>query len=182
VVVHDVSDKEALELAIIENVQRSDLNPIEEARGYQQLIDDYSYSPSTLASAIGKSRPHVANTLSLLKLPPSVQAYLRDGKLTAGHARALVTAEDPEALAKRIVEAGMSVREAEALRPRRSSKGKPGRSSVHKDADTRAIEKALSDRLGLTVSIDHGAKGGEVRIAYTTLEQLDDICRRLQGG
>ncbi len=182
VVVHDVSDKEALELAIIENVQRSDLNPIEEARGYQQLIDDYSYSPSTLASSIGKSRPHVANTLSLLKLPPSVQAYLRDGKLTAGHARALVTAEDPEALAKRIVEAGMSVREAEALRPRRSGKGKSSRSSVHKDADTRAIEKALSDRLGLTVSIDHRANGGEVRIAYTTLEQLDDICRRLQGG
>jgi ParB family chromosome partitioning protein len=182
VVVHDVSDKEALELAIIENVQRSDLNPLEEARGYQQLIDDYSYSPATLAGAIGKSRPHVANTLNLLKLPPSVQAYLRDGKLTAGHARALVTAEDPEALAKRIVEAGMSVREAEALRPRRSGKGKSNRSSVQKDADTRAIEKALSDRLGLTVSIEHRANGGEVRIAYTTLEQLDDICRRLQGG
>jgi ParB family chromosome partitioning protein len=182
VVVHEVSDKEALELAIIENVQRSDLNPLEEARGYQQLIDDYSYSPSTLAGAIGKSRPHVANMLSLLKLPPSVQAYLRDGKLTAGHARALVTAEDPEALAKRIVEAGMSVREAEALRPRRSAKGKSSRSSVHKDADTRAIEKALSDRLGLTVSIEHRSNGGEVRIAYTTLEQLDDICRRLQGG
>jgi ParB family chromosome partitioning protein len=182
VIVHEASDKEALELAIIENVQRSDLNALEEARGYQQLIDDYGYSPSTLANGIGKSRPHVANTLSLLKLPPAVQAYLRDGKLTAGHARALVNVDDPEAVAKRIIEAGMTVRDAEALRRTRSGKGKTSRPSAHKDADTRAIEKALSDRLGLTVTIEHRSNGGEVRVAYKTLEQLDDVCRRLQGS
>jgi ParB family chromosome partitioning protein len=180
IVVHEASDKEALELAIIENVQRADLNPIEEARGYQQLIDEHSYSPTTLANVIGKSRPHVANTLSLLKLPPVVQAYLREGKLTAGHARALVNVDDPEAVAKRIVEAGMTVRDAEALRRTKGGKGKARRPNVHKDADTRAIEKALSDHLGLSVVIDHRGNGGEVRIAYKTLEQLDDVCRRLQ--
>jgi ParB family chromosome partitioning protein len=180
IVVHEASDKEALELAIIENVQRADLNPLEEARGYQQLIDEHSYSPTTLASVIGKSRPHVANTLRLLKLPPRVQAYLREGKLTAGHARALINVEDPEAVAKRIVEAGLTVRDAEALR-QKTGKAKKGSSKSHKDADTRAIEKALSDHLGLTVTIDHRGNGGQIRVAYKTLEQLDDVCRRLQS-
>ncbi len=115
VVVHDVSDREALELAIIENVQRADLNALEEAIGYQQLIDEYGYSQGELAEVIGKSRPHIANTLRLLKLPEAVQAYVRSGQLTAGHARALVTLDDPEAAARRIVEAGMSVRDAEAI-------------------------------------------------------------------
>lgn len=182
VVVHDVSDKEALELAIIENVQRSDLNPLEEAHGYQQLIDEHDYSAAALANVIGKSRPHVANTLSLLKLPAAVQAYLREGKLTAGHARALVNVDDPEAAAKRIVEGGLTVREAETLRRAHRSKGAGGSVERHKDADTRAIEKALSDHLGFSVRIDHRSNGGEVRIAYKTLEQLDDICRRLQGS
>jgi len=182
VVVHEASDKEALELAIIENVQRADLNPIEEAQGYQQLIDEHSYSAATLAGVIGKSRPHVANTLSLLKLPASVQTYLREGKLTAGHARALVSVDDPEAAARQIIEAGMTVRQAESLRQTGKGGRKAGGDAVHKDADTRAIEKALSDRLGLNVVIDHRSNGGEVRIAYKTLEQLDDVCRRLQGA
>jgi ParB family chromosome partitioning protein len=181
VVVLEVSDKEALELAIIENVQRADLNPIEEGLGYQRLIAEFAYSQGDLANVIGKSRPHVANTLSLLKLPEAVQSYLREGKLTAGHGRALINAEDPLAMAQRIVGAGLSVREAEALRQHSGgAKSKAPRAPRDKDADTRAIEKSLSDRLGLTVTIDHGANGGEVKITYKTLEQLDDICRRLQ--
>ena len=182
VVVREASDKEALELAIIENVQRADLNALEEARGYQQLVDEYDYDAAALANVIGKSRSHVANTLSLLKLPPVVQAYLREGKLTAGHARALVNTDDPESSAKRIVESGMTVREAETLRRTQGGKGKPGSSKSHKDADTIALEKSLSDHLGLTVSIDHQANGGKVHIAYKTLEQLDAISRRLRGG
>jgi ParB family chromosome partitioning protein len=182
VVLHEASDKEALELAIIENVQRHDLSPIEEAHGYQRLITEFSYSQGDLAKVIGKSRPHVANTLSLLKLPESLHGYLRDGRLTAGHARTLINADDPVAMAKRIVEGGLSVRDAEALRQEKNGKtsAKAPKPPKHKDADTRAIEKSLSDRLGLAVTIDHGARGGTVTIAYTTLEQLDEVCRRLQ--
>jgi ParB family chromosome partitioning protein len=179
VVVREVSDKEALELAIIENVQRSDLNPVEEAHGYQQLIDEHGYTAGELAGVIGKSRPHVANTLSLLKLPESVQAYLSEGKLTAGHGRALINVDDPAAVARQIVEGGMSVREAEALRQTRSAK--PKRPPVEKDADTRAIEKELSDKLGLKITVNHkpDSETGEVRIAYKTLEQFDEVRRRL---
>jgi ParB family chromosome partitioning protein len=180
VVVHEVSDKEALELAIIENVQRTDLHPLEEAHGYRQLIDDHGYSAAELAGAIGKSRPHVANTLSLLKLPDVVQAYLAEGKLTAGHGRALIHVDDPETVARRIVEEGLSVREAESLRQARTAGRK--RPQPGKDADTRALEKAMSDHLGLTVIVNHrpGSESGEVRIAYKTLDQLDDIARRLR--
>lgn len=180
VVIHEVSDKEALELAIVENVQRSDLNPLEEAAGYQQLIDAFGYSQSEIAEAIGKSRPHVANTLRLLKLPESVRAYVADGRLSAGHARALVGANDPEAMAKQIVEAGLTVRDVEALGDRKAAPRK-ARKGTAKDADTVALEKALSDAIGLKVTIDHRANGtGELRIRYLNLEQLDDICRRLQ--
>lgn len=182
VVVVEATDKEALELAIVENVQRSDLNPLEEALGYQQLVDEYDYASAELANVIGKSRSHVANTLSLLKLPPVVQDYLRQGKLTAGHARALVNTDDPAATAKRIVDAGMTVREAETLRRTQSSKSKTGLVRSEKDADTIAIEKALSDHLGLTVTIEHRSNGGKVQIAYKTLEQLEGICQRLQRG
>jgi len=180
VVVHEASDKEALELAIIENVQRTDLNPIEEAHGYQQLIDEHGYSAPELARVIGKSRPHVVNTLSLLKLPEAVQAYLSEGKLTAGHARALIHVEDPEAVARRIVEEGLSVREAESLRQARTVGRK--RPRPEKDADTKALEKAISDHLGLKVTVNHkpGGESGEIRIAYKTLDQLDDIARRLR--
>ncbi len=181
VVVRELSDKEALELAIVENVQRQDLNALEEAVGYQQLIDGYGYSQSALAEVIGKSRPHIANTLRLLKLPDEVQAYLRDGKLTAGHARALVTLENPAAAARRIVEAGLNVRDVEKLDESAGRRKSAGGRKSSKDADTRALEKSLTDRIGLAVAIDHKSNGGKVTVAYKTLEQLDDIVRRLRG-
>ena len=181
VVVRDLSDKEALELAIVENVQRQDLNALEEAIGYQQLIDGYAYSQSALAEVIGKSRSHIANTLRLLKLPEEVQVYLREGKLTAGHARALVTLDDPVAAARRIVEAGLNVRDVEALGESAGRRKTAGGKKPTKDADTRALEKSLTDRIGLAVTIDHKSNGGRVTVTYKTLEQLDDICRRLRG-
>ena len=184
VVVQDVSDKEALELAIIENVQRADLNPLEEAFGYEQLIAEFGYTQQDLGQVIGKSRSHVANTLRLLKLPETVKDHLREGRLTAGHARALINSSDPEGQAERIVREGLTVRDAEALAqaPAEAPKAtfKPGK---EKDADTLALEKTLSDLLGLLVTIDHKATGGgDLKIRYRTLEQLDDLCRRLQNG
>ena len=184
VIIRDVDDRVALELAIIENVQRADLNPVEEALGYQQLIDDHNYTQADLGQVIGKSRSHVANTLRLLKLPEVIRDMLVDGSLSAGHARTLVTSEDPAGLARKIVEEGLSVRQAEALA--QQSLQQPGRSSTsstpaQKDADTLALEKTLSDITGFKVTISHGKKGGEMRIAYKTLEQLDELCRRLQG-
>jgi ParB family chromosome partitioning protein len=181
VVVREASDKEALELALIENVQRADLNPLEEALGYQQLIDDHQFTQAALAETIGKSRSHIANTLRLLKLPDPVQAYIRDGKLSAGHARALVTHADPLAAARRIVNEGLSVRDTEALDDAGRGKKKAAKKAGRKDADTAALEKSLSDKLGLAVTIDHKPSGGEVRVRYTTLEQLDDIVRKLKA-
>ena len=181
VVIREVSDAEALELAIIENVQRADLNPIEEAQGYQQLIDMYAYTQGQLADVIGRSRPHIANMLRILKLPEPVLAMVREGALTAGHARALITHDDPEAAARLIVEKGASVREAEALatadkpEPRAPKAGKQV-----KDADTIALEKSLSDTLGLAVVINDKSGQGDLRVHYTSLEQLDDVCRRLK--
>jgi ParB family chromosome partitioning protein len=182
VIIREVDDKEALELAIIENVQRVDLNPLEEAMGYGQLIDQFDYTQQDLAQVIGKSRSHVANTLRLLKLPQDVRDMLARGELTAGHARTLITADDPAAAARRIVGGGLSVREAEAMNQRESQapRRKPAE-PVHKDADTAALEKRLSDVLGLHVSIDHKDQGGRLEIRYRTLEQLDGICARLTG-
>jgi len=183
VIIRDVNDRTALELAIIENVQRSDLNPIEEAAGYQQLIEEHNYTQADLAQVIGKSRSHVANTLRLLKLPEVIKDMLVDGMLSAGHARALVTSPDPAALARRIVDEGLSVRQAEALAQTPAQPAEP-RSPTHhepKDADTVALEKLLSDATGLKVTVTHRAKGGEIRIAYKTLEQLDELCRRLNS-
>jgi len=183
VLVRDVDDRTALELAIIENVQRADLNPVEEALGYQQLIDEHNYTQADLGNVIGKSRSHVANTLRLLKLPEVIHDLLVDGTLSAGHARTLVNAADPAALAKRIVDGGLSVRQAEALAQQPQSdtqKTRKPSSTTEKDADTLALEKLLSNVTGLNVAISHKEKGGEVKIAYRTLEQLDDLCRRLQ--
>lgn len=183
VIVRDVDDRMALELAIVENVQRSDLNPVEEALGYQQLIDDHHYVQTDLAQIIGKSRSHVANTLRLLKLPESIRDMLVDGSLSAGHARTLVTAEDPAALAQKIIRDGLSVRQAEALAQKgndQANSTSSKRVDEEKDADTKALEHLLSDVTGLKVAVNHRDKGGEVRIAYKTLEQLDDLCRRLQ--
>ncbi len=185
VIIREVDDRVALELAIIENVQRADLNPIEEGMGYQQLIDDHEYTQADLAQVIGKSRSHVANTLRLLKLPEPVRDHITNGALSAGHARTLITAENPGLLADRIIRDGLSVRQAEALA--QGGGNKPAVPKVkadndeNKDADTRALEKLLSDVTGMRVTVNHQAKGGDVRIHYTTLEQLDEICRRLQS-
>ena len=183
VIVRDVNDRTALELAIIENVQRTDLNAIEEAMGYQQLIDDHSYTQADLGQVIGKSRSHVANTLRLLKLPDVVRDMLVNGELSAGHARALITAQDPAGLAKRIVEEGLSVRQAEALAqlPADAIVEKQSTRPVEKDPDTIALEKLLTDVVGMKISIAHKEKGGELRISYRSLEQLDDLCRRLKS-
>ncbi|BCH29247.1 chromosome partitioning protein ParB [Mesorhizobium sp. L-8-10] len=183
VIVRAVDDRVALELAIIENVQRADLNPVEEALGYQQLIDDHNYTQADLGQVIGKSRSHVANTLRLLKLPDVIRDMLVDGSLSAGHARTLVTAEDPAGLAKQIVDQGLSVRQAEALaqQPAAAATRQPRASRAdEKDPDTIALEKLLTDVTGLRVTISHREKGGEIRIAYRTLEQLDGLCRKLQ--
>jgi ParB family chromosome partitioning protein len=180
----EVGDREALELAIIENVQRADLNPLEEAMGYQELIEQFGYAQGDLAKIIGKSRSHVANTLRLMKLPESVQALLREGQLTAGHARALLAHDQPEHLASEIITKGLNVRQVEALAQEQAEKtgrvSKP-RERIEKDADTKALEKMLGDALGMVVSIDHRASGGELKIRYKSLEQLDDLCRRLRG-
>lgn len=183
IVVKDLNDNESLEIAIIENVQRADLNPIEEAAGYQRLVDQFTYTQDQLSKMIGKSRSHVANTLRLLSLPSGVQDFLSSGALSAGHARALIGHPQAEKLAKEIADKGLSVREAEALtrKPESGSpKSKSGSSPKLKDADTMALEKNITNALGLSVSINHkGEKGGTVNVSYTSLEQLDEICRRL---
>jgi len=179
-IVRDLSDQEVLELGIIENVQRADLNAIEEAGGYRELIERFGYTQDQLAEVIGKSRSHLANTLRLLKLPESVQALVQEGKLTAGHARALVGREDAEALAQRIIERDMNVREVEAL-VQAGGIGQPSRRR-EKNADTLAFEKELSDVLGLKVEIKRGSgESGLLVIKYGNYDQLDYIRMRLAG-
>ncbi|MBV8798555.1 MAG: ParB/RepB/Spo0J family partition protein [Alphaproteobacteria bacterium] len=181
VVVREMSDGESLELAIIENVQRADLNAIEEAAAYHELMDRFGYKQERVAQEVGKSRSHVANTIRLLKLPESVKAMIRDGRLSAGHARTLIGVPDAEARAKAIVEAGMNVRQAEAkAKPKLKANG--AERPRGKDADTKALESSLENILGLKVEIVHGAKRGELKIAYKTLEQLDDLVARLSRG
>lgn len=184
VVVVEVSDRDALEIAIIENVQRTDLDPIEEAGGYQQLIAEFSYSQEDLAKIIGKSRSHVANTLRLLNSSDKIQGLLREGRLTAGHVRAVMNAPNADELAEKIAGLQLSVRAAEdmAQKERGSVSRRPRAGKVEKDADTRALEKSLTEALGLTVTITHrGEAGGKLEIAYQTLDQLDHACRRIQG-
>ena len=180
----EVSDREALELAIIENVQRTDLNPIEEAMGYQALANDFDYSHDEVAKIIGKSRAHVTNTLRLLKLSDLVQQYVRSGKLTAGHARMLVGQPNAEEIANEIVTRGLNVRQVEAM-ARKSGKeqAKEVRGTKRrtgKDADTAALEKRVSDALGLQVTVDHHGDWGVLHIHYSSLEQLDEVLRRLE--
>ncbi|MGQ7794400.1 ParB/RepB/Spo0J family partition protein [Faunimonas sp. B44] len=184
IIVLDVSDRQALELAIVENVQRADLNPVEEALGYQALIDEFGYTQADLGSTIGKSRVHVTNTLRLLKLPPAVLKRLTDGELSAGHGRALVTADNPERLARLAAEKGLSVREVERLAQKAAAGApSPRREGPAKHADTLALERELADRLGLGVDLRHRPDGGgELRISYASLEQLDALCRKLQGA
>ena len=177
VIIRELTDAETLEIALIENIQRADLNAIEEAGGYQELMSRFSYTQEQLADAVGKSRSHIANMLRLLRLPESVKAMIVEGSLSAGHARTLVGTSDPEKLAREIVAGGMNVREAE----QRKAAPKGGR-GAQKDADTKALESNLSNQLGLKVEIAHqGDKGGTVRIYYKSLEQLDDLCRRLSN-
>ena len=171
VIVRSLTNQEALELAIIENVQRSDLNAIEEAAGYRQLIDNFNYTQDELGQIIGKSRSHLANTMRLLKLPESVQGLVRDSLLSAGHARALVGHEDAEALAKEIVDKGLNVRQVEALVMGRKSGATPStpKTPAQKDPDTRAAERAMSDALGLSVVINPGSgEAGEIVVRYHT--------------
>ena len=183
-IVRDVNDRTALELAIIENVQRADLNPVEEAQGYQQLIDEHGYTQADLGQVIGKSRSHVANTLRLLKLPDVIRDMLVDGALSAGHARTLVTAGDPAGLAKRIVEEGLSVRQAEALAQMPAgptpAKVRSAPSAPDKDPDTLALERLMTNTIGMIVTVEHKGKGGTLRVNYSTLDQLDELCRRLK--
>jgi ParB family chromosome partitioning protein len=182
----EATDSEALELAIIENVQRTDLNPLEEAGGYQALANEYKHSHEDIAKIVGKSRSHVTNTLRLLKLPEPVKAYINAGELSAGHARMLIGADDPEAMAREIVARGLNVRQVEALAKERAEErdASPGKKVVKKraakNADTVALERRLSNALGLTVTIDHRSKGGALQIQYRSLDQLDEVVRRLE--
>lgn len=183
VILRDVDDRTALEIAIVENVQRADLNPLEEALGYDVLIAEHGYTQNDLGDIIGKSRSHVANSLRLLKLPNPVREMLAAGDLSAGHARALVSTSDPAGLARTIISKGMSVRDAERL-AQNDIKAQTQPASMpkmdQKDSDTLALERTLSDSLGLDVTINHRGSGGQVRISYKSLDQLEEICRLLE--
>ena len=185
VLVRNLDDTEVLEIAIIENIQRSDLNAVEEALGYRQLMDKFGHTQEKMAEALGKSRSHIANLLRLLNLPESVQTFLKDGKLSTGHARALVTAERPEVLAKKIVSGGLSVRQTEALVKNEgqgtTKKAAPAKAARSRDADTIALEGDLSAALGMKVALNHpsGAASGSITIDYKILDQLDDLCMLL---
>jgi ParB family chromosome partitioning protein len=175
VVVRELADDQALELAIIENVQRADLNAVEEGAAYEELITKFNRTQEDVAREVGKSRSHVANTIRLLKLPDQVKAWIREGKLTAGHARTLLSEADPVARARELIEGAMTVRQAEQRSVKKVLGGKPA-----KDPNIADLEANISNRLGLKVQIIHkGDKGGEVRIAYKSLEQLDELTRRL---
>ena len=186
VVIIEATDAEALQLAIIENVQRADLNPLEEADGYRALMDEFHNSQEEIAKTVGKSRSYIANTLRLLKLPDAVKGYIQDGKLTAGHARMLIGEANAEELAADIVARGLNVREVESMARERAHKsgkkqtgGKRARGASEKDADTLALERRLSDATGFVVTINDREGAGTLSIRYETLEQLDDIIARL---
>jgi len=183
-IVRELDDTEVLELAIIENIQRADLNAVEEAAGYRQLMDRFGHTQEKLAEALGKSRSHIANLLRLLNLPDAVLEMVRVGELSAGHARALITADDAEVLAREIVKKGLSVRQAEALaKGPKVSSGTSKTDAPMKDADTRHLERDLSAALAMKVSISHnqGKESGSITISYKDLTQLDEVCRRLSA-
>jgi ParB family transcriptional regulator, chromosome partitioning protein len=187
VIIRDFDDSEVLEVAIIENIQRADLNPIEEAAAFRQLMDKFGHTQERLAEALSKSRSYIANLLRLLNLPPEVQNMLREGVLSAGHARALITSENPLALAQSVVSRGLSVRETEKLakesaaNPARAGRAPSGQPRGEKDADTRALESDLSANLGMSVTISHepGGEKGALTIRYNSLDDLDLLCRVL---
>lgn len=179
VVVRDLSDREVLEIALVENLQREDLSPIEEAEGYKRLIDEFGRTQEELAQEIGKSRSHIANTLRLLKLPETVRRFLEEGKLSAGHARTLLGADDPDAMARSIIERGMSVRDTEAMVQTGKLVQKSAKARVDRDPDLVAFEDRLRSAIGLACQIKPKAKGGTLTIRYTSLDQLDRIARQL---
>jgi ParB family chromosome partitioning protein len=183
VVVREFSDLDVLEIAIIENIQRADLNPIEEAIGYRQLMDKFGHTQEQMAEALGKSRPHIANVLRLLVLPEDVQRFVINGSLSSGHARALITAPNASDLARVVIARGLSVRQTEKLVKEPKALGKERAPKSAKDADTRALEGDLSAALKMAVSIAHnpGQEGGSITIRYKNLEQLDELCRHLAG-
>ena len=190
VLVRDFTDTEVLEVAIIENIQRADLNPIEEAAGYNQLMEKFGHTQDKLSQVLGKSRSYIANAVRLLQLPVEVQGYLRDEKLSAGHARALITSDNPAELARQVIKKGLSVRETEKLVKSNADnifaeggKSKSAARTSSKDADTKALEGDLSANLGMKVHVDHapGQEGGRITITYKTLDQLDDLCRILSA-
>jgi ParB family transcriptional regulator, chromosome partitioning protein len=185
VVIIEATDAEALQIAIIENVQRADLNPLEEADGYRALMDEFHNNQEDIARIIGKSRSHVANTLRLLKLPETVKAHIHSGKLSAGHARMLIGQPNAEQLAEEIVSRGLNVRQVEALARETGQKhgkgnGRQSHARAKKNADVVALEKRLADSLGLVVSIDDGARGGTLTVRYRNHDQLDEVLRRLE--
>lgn len=188
VIVRDFDDTEVLEVAIIENIQRADLNPVEEAMGYRQLMDRFNHTQDKLATAMGKSRSHIANLMRLLTLPDEVQGYLRDGQLSAGHARALVGRDDAVDLARQVIRGGLSVREIENLTRKKKPGGNGGGRRTPpgggKDADTKVLEDDLTAAIGLPVSIDYDESTGKGRISiqYNDLAQLDDVIRILNSG
>ncbi|MBK1671051.1 chromosome partitioning protein ParB [Rhodovibrio sodomensis] len=190
VVVRDMADREALEIAIVENVQRRDLTPLEESEGYQRLMDEFQHTQEDLARVVGKSRSHIANMLRLLHLPDSVKQLVQSGEISAGHARALLNAEDSAALAKDVAKKGLSVRETERLaqQVKQAAKGQAGKGqggqktqpkAAQKDPDTRQLEDDLSSLLGLRVNIEFEGQGGTLTVHYKTLDQLDDVLNRL---
>jgi ParB family transcriptional regulator, chromosome partitioning protein len=182
VLIIEADDKSSLEIAIIENVQRSDLNAIEEAVAYSNLLAEFDYTQSDLASVVGKSRSHIANTIRLLKLPDDVKKSVIQGDLSAGHARAILNMPDPEKAARMIISDKLNVREVESLANKSILSAKKNKSARNdqKDTDTKALESALETVLGLSVNIKHDGKGGEISIKYKNLEQLDLLCQRLR--
>ena len=190
VLIREFDDTEVLEVAIIENIQRADLNPVEEATGFQQLMDRFGHTQERLAEALGKSRSHIANSMRLLGLPSEVQTYLSEGKLSAGHARALITSDDPAKLAREVIKKGLSVRDTEKLSKKATGNifSEDDRSKTSappaKDADTKALEGDLSANLGMKVSLNHkpGKENGQITISYDTLDQLDELCRLLSSN
>ena len=181
VIIRNVSDGEAFEIALIENIQRADLDPVEEAMGYRQLMDRFDYTQEQMAGTLGKSRSHIANSMRLLKLPEGIQDKLRSGELTAGHARALINADDPEEMARQILKLGLNVRETEQLMRKGVLKPKK-KTTAEKDPNVLALERELSSVLGLKVDITSSGETGQLRISYTNLEQLDDVCKRLSNS
>jgi ParB family transcriptional regulator, chromosome partitioning protein len=186
VLVRELGDREASEIALVENVQREDLNAIEEAQGYRRLIEEFGHTQEALATALGKSRSQVANTLRLLSLPAEIQAMIEDGRLTAGHARALITARDPMAVAHQIIELGLSVRQTEGMVRAQEKAGEEHapapREAAAKDANVLALEQELTQLLGLKVAIHAGRQGGELAIRYRSLDQLDIVLAKLRGS